>query len=111
MSSFFSSNKELENENQFTTASDMTPDDEKCFNPLFKRGRGRPPVFVGNKKNQVLAAVRMHGLTYGIKALAEAGISISAPTLGKLAAAEGIKLNRGRPINRRWGRLLEHFAT
>jgi len=62
-----------------------------------KRGRGRPPVFTGNQKRHIVAVVRKHGLTGAKQALAEEGVSITLPTLGKFAKEAGIELQRGRP--------------
>jgi len=62
-----------------------------------KRGRGRPPVFKGHMLRSVVAAIRHHGITKGQVVLAEKGIKISKPTLGKFAKEEGIELHRGRP--------------
>ena len=58
---------------------------------------GRPVVFKGNVKKQVVSAIKKHGLTHGRVVLAEKGVSISMPTLGKLAREAGIELRRGRP--------------
>lgn len=59
--------------------------------------RGRPVVFKGNLKRQVVSAIRKNGLTGGRTVLAEKGVSVSMPTLGKLAKEAGIELKRGRP--------------
>ena len=59
--------------------------------------RGRPPVFRGNEKRSILSVIRKHGLTKGQAVLADKGISISLPTMGKFAAEAGIELHRGRP--------------
>jgi hypothetical protein len=61
-----------------------------------KRGRGRPPVFKGNTVKKIVAAVRKHGLMRGQEALAEAGITVSVPTMSKFATAAGVELARGR---------------
>ena len=73
-----------------------------------KRGRGRPPVYVGPVKEKIVALIREHGLTGTRALLADEGcqikagqkkvkIDISMPTLGKLAKKARIKLYRGRP--------------
>jgi transposase len=62
-----------------------------------KRGRGRPPVFTGNQKRHIVAVVRKNGLTGAQRILADEGVSITLPTLGKFAKEAGIELSRGRP--------------
>ena len=73
-----------------------------------KRGRGRPKVYTGTKAKAIVRVIRDFGLTKGREFLAEVGVqvtpgkprevvSISLPTLGKLAKEAGIKLQRGRP--------------
>lgn len=72
------------------------------------RGRGRPPVFVGTKEKAIVRAIRNFGLMGAQRFLAETGVqltpgkptetvSISLPTLAKLADRNGVKLKRGRP--------------
>ena len=61
-----------------------------------KRGRGRPPVFVGNTKRHIVGLVRKHGLVGAREVLASEGTDISLPTLGKFAREAGVKLARGR---------------
>jgi len=63
---------------------------------MSERGRGRPAVFVGELAKQVVKAVAQHGISHGQRILADDGISISRPTLSKLAKAGGVKLQRGR---------------
>ena len=58
--------------------------------------RGRPIVFKGEVKRQIVSVIRKHGLTAGRQVLAQKNISISLPTLGKFAAEAGIQLHRGR---------------
>lgn len=65
---------------------------------VINRGPGRPPVFVGKVRRSVVSQIRKLGLTHAQTALAERGIEISMPTLGKIAASENIKLKRGRPV-------------
>lgn len=73
-----------------------------------KRGRGRPPVFVGALESNIVRLIRQHGLTGAQRVLADEGVqpgvgkpksvlSISLPTLGKLAERNGVELRRGRP--------------
>jgi hypothetical protein len=73
-----------------------------------KRGPGRPAEFVGTKKKAIVRVIREMGLTKGREFLATTGVqvtpgkpkelvSISMPTLGKLAKEAKIKLFRGRP--------------
>jgi hypothetical protein len=62
-----------------------------------KRGRGRPPVFTGALASQVVKVIRKYGITHGQTHLAEQGIKVSRPTLGKLAKGAGIELHPGRP--------------
>ncbi len=73
-----------------------------------KRGRGRPTVFKGYLAAKIVNVVKEHGLSGGREYLATVGVqtkpfgpvkpvSISLPTLGKLAKAGGVELQRGRP--------------
>lgn len=68
--------------------------------------RGRPPIYVGPLAKAIQKVIREHGLTYGREHLRKEGVKvgdkvqkvkISLPTLGKLAKAAGIELQRGRP--------------
>ena len=69
---------------------------------------GRPPVYTGALEAAIVKVIKEHGLTHGQVFLQETGIQlkpggkrekikVSMPTLGKLAARNGIKLQRGRP--------------
>ncbi len=78
-----------------------------------KRGRGRPPVFVGEQKEEILRLLALLGATGARKCLAANSktklaqlrnlevipkpLHITAPTLGKFAKEAGIKLALGRP--------------
>ena len=62
-----------------------------------KRGPGRPRKFKGKPARHIVSVVRQLGITKGQIALADEGIGISKPTLGKLAKAAGLSLKRGRP--------------
>ena len=75
-----------------------------------KKGRGRPAVYVGAVRREIVRLVRAHGATGARKHLAaRAGrgdrnvkiiakpLNISMPTLLKFAGAAGVKLHRGRP--------------
>ena len=68
--------------------------------------RGRPPIYVGPLAKAIQKVIKEHGLTYGREHLRKEGVKIgdkvqkvkiSLPTLGKLAKAAGIELQRGRP--------------
>lgn len=70
--------------------------------------RGRPALYVGGLEKAIVKVIRKHGLTHGRTVLATEGvqakpgqgkekIDISMPTLGKLAARNGVELQRGRP--------------
>lgn len=61
------------------------------------RGVGRPATFVGRLRDRVVSAIRKHGLTGARNVLAEKGVNISMPTLGKIAKQAKIKLQVGRP--------------
>lgn len=75
---------------------------------MAKRGRGRPVVFTPAKARKLVSLVRKHGLSGTIEFLktnpvqfkkdgAAETVTISMPTLGKLAKNAGLKLERGRP--------------
>ena len=76
---------------------------------MTSRGRGRPAIFIGSFERAIVRVIRAHGLmrsqrilaTEGVQAQpgqAKAPVSISLPTLAKLANRNGIKLKRGRPV-------------
>jgi hypothetical protein len=60
--------------------------------------RGRPAVFVGSKEARIVGLIEKFGLTGARAKLAsyKTPISISLPTLGKLAERNGVELKRGR---------------
>lgn len=74
--------------------------------------RGRPAVFVGARARRLVSLVRRYGLTgtvnylktnqltFGKNGVPET-VTISMPTLAKLATAAGIELQRGRPVTKR----------
>lgn len=81
---------------------------EKVTVDVAGKGPGRPPVFTGFLEKQIVRLVRSNGLVGARKLLAEVGVqkrafgkvepvNVSLPTLGKLAARNGVKLQRGRP--------------
>ncbi len=59
--------------------------------------RGRPKLFVGKVEAKIVKVLAKSGITGGQIILAEQGIKISRPTLGKIAKANDITLTRGRP--------------
>ena len=70
--------------------------------------RGRPAVYVGSFERAIAGVVRKYGLTKGRSFLATVGVqvkpglpkqavSVSMPTLGKIAHRYNIALKRGRP--------------
>jgi hypothetical protein len=70
--------------------------------------RGRPAIFVGVLKTNIVRLLRAHGLVKTQRILASEGVSakvgakkspvkISLPTLSKLATEAGIEFKRGRP--------------
>ena len=63
-----------------------------------KRGRGRPPVYNGQHRRIVAAALRHHGLTKGLEFLAkERNLKVSLTLARAVAKKEGITFTRGRP--------------
>lgn len=60
--------------------------------------RGRPAVFVGGLEKRIVGLIEKHGLTGARAKLAgyKNPISISLPTLAKLAERNGVELKRGR---------------
>jgi hypothetical protein len=76
---------------------------------MVKRGPGRPAIYTGEIEQAIVRIIKQHGLTRGRALLALEGVklvetvtqprklSVSLPTLGKLAKRNGIKLYRGRP--------------
>lgn len=61
------------------------------------RGRGRPPTFTPEQRQQLAELVRLFGIRGTIRLTKP---TISAPTLGKIAHEFGIRLSVGRrPIN------------
>lgn len=80
------------------------------------KGKGRPPVFVGDVRKGIVKLIRKHKNATRVReilnatkrhadlvALREAAgltekVSISMPTLLKIAADAGIELHRGRPV-------------
>ena len=76
-----------------------------------KAGRGRPAIYVGFLLKQIVRVIKANGLTGARKVLASEGVqqtggakkkklSISLPTLGKIAEANGIELQVGRPVKK-----------
>lgn len=63
-----------------------------------KARMGRPPVFVGSLESKIVSLIEKHGLTGARAVLAgyKKPVSISMPTLGKIAERNGVKLSRGR---------------
>lgn len=70
--------------------------------------RGRPAIFVGVLKTNIVRLLRAHGLMKTQRILATVGVSakigqkkkpvnISLPTLSKFAVEAGITFKRGRP--------------
>ena len=60
--------------------------------------RGAPLKFKAKQVKHILSVIRKSGLVKGRAILLAEGLSISLPTMGKLAKADGtIKLQRGRP--------------
>jgi|GEM_PF-5189221 len=61
--------------------------------------RGRPAVFVGNLEQRIVGLIQKYGLTGARAKLAgyKHSVSISLPTLAKLAERNGVELKRGRP--------------
>ena len=78
-----------------------------------KRGRGRPELYTGNVRKHIVALVKQHGATNARKILIACNgsdeakmrsektvkepLTISMPTILKLAKAGGVVLHRGRP--------------
>jgi len=69
---------------------------------------GRPPVFTGVLKANIVKVIKAHGLMRGQRLLATEGVqakpgakkkpvNISLPTLSKFAEEAGIEFKRGRP--------------
>lgn len=65
---------------------------------MAKARMGRPAVFVGSLEAKIVACIEKHGLSGAREVLAsyKKPISVSMPTLGKIAARNGVKLSRGR---------------
>lgn len=70
--------------------------------------KGRPPVYTGHFETQIVKVLKEMGLTEGRKYLAETGVqmavgkptekvTVSMPTLSKLAQKHNLQLKRGRP--------------
>jgi hypothetical protein len=70
--------------------------------------RGRPRFYQGTLETRIVSLIRKHGLTGARNVIAEEGVQVKAgqkkvlmdismPTLGKLAKANGVTLQRGRP--------------
>ena len=73
--------------------------------------RGRPAIFVGVLKSNIVRLVKTHGLmraqrilaTEGVQSKAgqkKAPVKISLPTLSKFATEAGLTLKRGRPATK-----------
>jgi len=73
--------------------------------------RGRPAIFVGVLKSNIVRLVKTHGLMRAQRILASEGVQakagqkkspvkISLPTLSKFANEAGLVLKRGRPVTK-----------
>lgn len=61
--------------------------------------RGRPRVYNGTQRRQVAAALKVHGLTKGLKYLKkEKKLKVSLTLARSVAEEFGITFQRGRPI-------------
>lgn len=63
---------------------------------MSKNPVGRPPVFTPMQRRHMAKVIRQHGLAIGRAVLANEGVSVSLPTLARVAREHGIQLKRGR---------------
>jgi hypothetical protein len=62
-----------------------------------KPGRGRPVAFkTPNERRHVAKLVRLHGATGAVALLKAEGVTVTVPTVCKVAASLGVELKRGR---------------
>jgi len=63
-----------------------------------KRGPGRPPVYDGNERRIVAAALKKYGYTHGLVFLRkERKLTVSKTLARSVAEEHGITFKRGRP--------------